>query len=233
LAVVVAGLVVSTLFVRAQQAPRFIIHLPDTIDVESCPTKVLLEGNRWSYSHPLQLGAPDAHTLTIPTIAWDGRQAQRLKAVVWCSGHGAALVSVPSLEQSKYETSIAPPSLKSLPVTGHVVAEHGESLAGLELRVSLAANWICTFFDLGSCLVPTFQISRTRIGHDGSFAFEVPDIAGDQAIAPLNAARSGFSLSVGTAAPVGPHYLIESATWEFPVAASYPSPLTLRAIRLR
>ncbi len=230
---VVAGLAVSADIVLSQQAPQFVIHLPVTIDVESCATKVLLEGDRWRYSHPFQLGAPDAHTLTIPTIGWDGREAQRLKAVVWCSGHGAALVSVPSLEQSKYETSIAPPSLKSLPVTGHVVGEHGEGLAGLELRVSLAANWICTFFDLGSCLVPTFQISQTRIGRDGSFAFEVPDIAADQALAPLNAARSGFSLSVGTAAPMGPRYLIESARWELPVAASYPSPLALKAIRLR
>jgi hypothetical protein len=164
-----------------------------------------------------------------------GKPATTLKIAVWCRGYGMALVDVAALESSTFERSISLTPRNELPMTGRLLpSSDGVSLADATLRVYYNADWLCEFFNLADCMVPTWEVAVDRIADVGTFRVMVPDFAGDPVVAKSpggtpRASTGSFSLRADrNAAPY--HYWLEpeGATFsKVPVASAYPS-LVLR-----
>ena len=216
---------------KAGESWPFVVLLPDAAVPDTCKVHTFLVGDFGGYGSGRETRVLDPHSLALPTTNSEGRLARSLKAVIWCKDFGVALLDVPSLEQSGYRVTIAPAALKTLPIAGRVLpAESGQILAGLELRVFYEAGWMCDFFGLIDCMVPTFDLGTHRIGADGSFAFMVPDISGDPALVAYKTGLDGFRMDILEVTPPYRRYWIESPGWRLKISASYPTPLLLSPV---
>ena len=164
-----------------------------------------------------------------------GKPATTLKIAVWCRGYGMALVDVAALESSTFERSLSLTPRKDLPLNGRLLpSPDGVSLAGATLRVYYNADWLCEFFNLADCMVPTWEVAVDRIADAGTVRVMVPDFAGDPVVAksPAGTPRASTgSFSLRADRDVAPyHYWLEPEGTTFrhvPVASAYPS-LVLR-----
>jgi hypothetical protein len=167
-----------------------------------------------------------------------GKPATTLKIAMWCRGYGMALVDVAALESSTFERSISLTPRKELPMAGRLLpSSDGVSLAGATLRVYYNADWLCEFFNLADCMVPTWEVAVDRIADAGTFRVMVPDFAGDPVVAKSpggtpRASPGSFSLRADrNAAPYDYWLEREGATsGTVAVASTYPS-LVLRPRR--
>jgi hypothetical protein len=103
---------------------------------------------------------------------------------VWCPGTGMGFIDVPALESSDYKHTLSLVPLTPIPLAGRALpSSDGVSLANAELRLYYNAGWLCAYFNLADCLVPSWQIATGQIAADGSFRVMVPDFAADRAMA--------------------------------------------------
>src|SRR6185436_7608405 len=190
---------------RASTVPQpdgrpFIVRLA-SVSADACSVDAYQSGSFGGYS-----GGPESvrvvnHAVSIPT----SKAARALKAVVWCPGFGVALVDVPSLESSGFETTAPPPKLPALRVNARVHPDDVASVGGRDMKVSFDAGWVCAYFAVLDCLVPRFPIATARIGKDGTVAFDVPDVLGDP-VQKKYGAVGGFAMDVEEPAPAFNYY---------------------------
>jgi len=175
--------------------PRpFVVRFPPGIAISDCQNEVQQIGSFGGVTASLQLSRVAENVYSIP-LGYEGQQPRALKAVFWCKGRGFATLDVPSLETSRWDATIEPPSIKMLVISGRVLAApNGASLVGLDVTVVYNADWLCGFFNLPDCGVPQFKLAAARIGADGRFSFSVPDIQADPVVKSYN----GFVLGSGT-----------------------------------
>ena len=147
-----------------------------------------------------------------------------------------ALVDVPSLEQSAWQITIAPDALRNIPLAGRVVPPaDGVSLSTATLRVYYNADWLCSFFGLVDCLVPTWEVATGRIAGDGTFSVMVPDFMNDPSVRPVagwSAGQGYFTLKADRSEAPWSFWLSPSGASldHLPVASEYPS-LVMNASR--
>lgn len=171
------------------------------------------------------------------TTGLRGQAATALKVAVWCRGFGMATIDITALSSSSFEAAVSLTPLPEIPMTGRVQMRAGDvSVAGASVRVFYSAPWLCGFFNLSDCGVPTWEVGQDRITDDGTFRVMVPDFVGDPVAQMSTAgwprARGEFNLRVDrTSAPF--HYWLVgdgSMSGAVPVAAAYPD-LVLSARR--
>jgi len=214
----------------ADRLRPFIVHLPDTILSESCDVRYEVRGGFGVFRSTTEPDSRSPHTISILTTTWEGQEAS-FRAIIACKGRRFALIDVPSLKDSTYETSIAPAPVNWLPVAGRLLATtEGRILAGFPMRVHLVAAWTCNFFGLADCFVPWYEITQTTIGPDGSFSLSVPDVLTDPAIQQYGGKRNGFIMMIEEPIPPRQRYLINDTGWLLPAAASYPTPLVVQPV---
>ena len=210
-----------------QPTGTYSIRLPANVEAERCYLDLLQAGAFGGMS-----GIPgpkvERNTMTVATGA-HGKPARSLKAVVWCPGYAIALVNEPALEQPRVETELALRPLANTEINAKVLlTPNGRSLAGSEVRVSYVALWVCGFFELSECFgPPSWVVTTTTIGIDGTLRFSVPNFAAD----PSVAARSfsgGFRLVTDDSFLLEADGSAVGSMHAIPVARNYPSIVMLR-----
>lgn len=200
----------------------FVVTLPATIPADTCQVhgaQELANGTRHQMYHRV-LGS---QTLAIAT----GRDARSMRAVIWCKGHRVQLIDVPALNASTYQATLAPPPLRSLKVSGRIQPATGVNVAGRELSVRYADLWTCHLSGGSECFFGVREIATTRIAADGSFAFELSDLASDPVARTLRMVTS-VRLSIA-AETSGADPLPLEPDIEF--AAAYPVPFVLTVVK--
>jgi hypothetical protein len=177
------------------QNPRpFVVRFPPGIAISDCQNYVQQVGGFGGVTARLELSRVAEGVHSIP-VGLEGHQPRSLKAVFWCKGRGFATLDVPSLETSSWDATIDLPPIKTLMISGRVLAApNGASLAGLEMTVFYHADWMCGFFNLADCGVPSFKLATARIATGGKFSFAVPDLHAD----PTAKRYHGFATAPGT-----------------------------------
>jgi hypothetical protein len=200
----------------------FVVRLPDGAD--ACTIDTFQSGSFGGYSGGPESARVTQRTLSIPT----SKDTRTLKAAIWCRGSGVALVDVPALESSSFETTVTPPRLKPRRVNARMHPDDVATAAGREMKVSFEAGWICAFFNVLDCVVPRFPMATARIGKDGSVSFDVPDILGDPALKKFGF-FGGFAMDVEEPAPAFNYYRLEPPGGRtLTPAAEYREPIVLR-----
>jgi hypothetical protein len=113
----------------------------------------------------------------------DGRAGKSLRIAMWCRGFGMSLIDVQDLEKPTLSQSVHLAPLAGKSIVGRVLpAPDGTSLVGASVTVTYSAPWVCAFFRLGDCGVPTWPVAQSQIDADGVVRFDVPDVLSDPAI---------------------------------------------------
>ena len=214
------------------QAATFLIRLPRKVRADGCKVWTFQTGESGgggSDTPPVI----DSNTIRL-TTGRDDKPAKTLKAVVWCPGHEFGLIDEPALELSKGETTIALKPLRDVEITARVLpAPDGRNLTGLQARVFYSAGWICAFFNLIDCGVPSWIIATPTVAVDGALRFSVPDFAADPVIRAYTDAGD-FRLDVLPDRPPYGTYVLEAegdvrgTFGMIAVANRYPSFVMLR-----
>jgi len=181
-----------------------IVRLPNDVAEDTCLVDRFQTGSFGGFSGGASAIRVERHTVAIPT----SQDARTLKAIVWCRGFGVGLVDIPSLETSQREVTISPPRVKALRLSGRVIPAGTLTLAGLDLRIRFEAWWVCGYFKLADCMIPMFPIGATKIGKDGMFSVDLPDVLSDPALKPYGA-LGAFALDVEEPAPSFRRYRLE------------------------
>jgi hypothetical protein len=159
----------------------FVLRLPASVQAERCETQLLQTGAFGGISG-VSSAKSERNTITIPTGA-RGKPARTLKAVVWCPGYAVGLIHEPTLEQSNGEIELALQPLPNIEITAKVLpAPSARNLTGLDVRVLYVANWVCGFFQLPDCWVPSWFVASAPIGIDGTLRLAVPDFSSDPGV---------------------------------------------------
>jgi len=198
----------------------FVVELPDAVSADRCVVHSQQTGPAGGFGGAL-FKPVDRHTIEIPT----GKGFLTLKAVVWCRGYQTAIIDVPSLETSSFQTTLTLRPQSTLRVTGRIQSDPGIDLTGQELEVGFDAPWQC--FGSSECFSSLTPIASVRIAAGGAFVFDVPDVLADP-IVRRSQYRGGFSMSVNAAAISATAIRLGPPV---PVAASYSDPIVLTIIR--
>ena len=116
----------------------FVVKLPDAVSADRCVVHSQQTGPAGGFGGAL-FKPVDRHTIEIPT----GKGFLTLKAVVWCRGYQTAIIDVPSLETSSFQTTSTLRPQSTLRVTGRIQSDPGIDLTGQELEVGFDAPWQC------------------------------------------------------------------------------------------
>lgn len=198
----------------------FTIRIEPASAAQSCIFQTFQTGDFGGAGGSTWTRAAGAGAFVTATVGGD-KPAKTLKVAVWCRGSAIALVDVPALETSAFERTITLTPLREIPLAGRVErATDGASLAGTELQVRYVAAWLCTFFALFDCLVPSWRVGAGPIAADGTFEVMVPDFANDPTIPKGPREIGELSLRAG-----GGNYRLEPigvSSSVVPVATVYP-----------
>jgi hypothetical protein len=176
--------------------PEFVLNVSPEVPLENCHLTSYQAGAFGGHgSLPVRSAGPGRFALR---TGLGGKPALELKVAVWCSGYGMALVDVPSLDQSGWARSLTLSPLAHRTIDARVLpTDDGLSLVGSQIRVFYVAYWLCGFFNLPDCMVPSWQVAVGEVGAGDTVHIDVPDFARD----PVTGPDAGFKLRADRTEP--------------------------------
>jgi len=210
---------------------KFKFILPATAELKGAAIEYFLTGPSGGYGHhaEIQAGAKECEV--------EVGNAEALKAIVYRTGHGFALVTMQTLTDAATNsvTVVLPPPVALLPLNGNVTAPEGKSLAGFKLEIRYEAVWGMEFFGIIDGIAPSFKVATLDIAEDGSFSARVPDFTQDAVVRQFKPlAEDELTLTLRDAKTGNVPYVLEldSTLGErnrLKVAGAYPDVVILRA----
>lgn len=168
----------ASIFIGQPDGREFVLRVSPPAPMSSCAFQSFQTGSFGGYGG-LPVTDRGSGVFAI-TTGLRGQPATALKVAVWCRGFAMATIDISTLPSSSFESAVSLTPLPEIPMTGLVQASADDvSLAGASVRVYYTASWLCGFFNLPDCGVPTWEVGRDRIADDGTFRVMVPDFVRD------------------------------------------------------
>jgi hypothetical protein len=204
------------------------LRFADGADLRGLSIQYQLVGSFGGYGSFLRT-SPDVREYVVETSR-DGQPATTLKAIVYCPGYRIVLVNESDLE-SRRSVLIDLKPLGSVPLSGQLVS--APIPLDLNIEALYLAYWSHSFFRISDGPVAQFTVATSKVAPDGSFSFNIPDLAHDPVVAsfPEGTMRGEVRLMPREAGTGNIPYHLEihgaERGFHLPVAAEYPRDLLL------
>ncbi|MBZ5538643.1 MAG: hypothetical protein LAO31_22070 [Acidobacteriia bacterium] len=159
----------------------FLLRFPFTIDSTNLSIRYFLVGPFGGFGGYIQ-SQPSVWDYEIP-IFRGAKQANSLKAIVYCAGYGMELIKVPWLaNRSVEERFVTFTPLPLIHLSGRVVLPENAETPDFNIEFEYLASWSHEFFGIRDGPVEIFNVATAAVGKDGLFTAELPDFTRDPAI---------------------------------------------------
>ena len=163
---------------RVSEPRGFQLRFPRSINPSDLSISYSLTGPFGQYGGFLKT-EPDKWDYLIPT-KYEEKQAQTLKAILYCKGYGIELLSFPSLDfVFNRSANIEFKALSMNHLSGRINWPKARSIKKTELEVYYLAYWSHEFYGYIDGPVVMFKIESARVARDGSFSLTFPDFGQD------------------------------------------------------
>ena len=154
-----------------------------------------------------------------------GKQARGFRSIIFAPGCQLATISADDLASSSREAEFKCQKLSTTPLHGKADTSRFSGKA-LQVEALYDCRWAGQFFGVPGLSISPFSLGKAKVADDGSFAFDLPNFAGDPLWSSLshNATITFVLIDAATgeqlARLAGPRDLSRGSSLK--VAASYP-----------
>ena len=129
--------------------------------------------------------------------SYDNRPVRSLKVIIYGPRYHAKTLTFPFPKGLK-DVDIELEPIGSVPFSGQVSLPENFGGGKFRVRVMYIPLWECTFYGEKKCLQGFDNMTTAEFNNDGSFQVDLPDFAGDPAIASLrNPGKFYFAIEGG------------------------------------
>ena len=210
--------------------PTIRLRFPERVDLTGLSIWYFMTGPFGGYGSFVRTD-PAVREYALDTLR-GGRQAEALKAIVYCPGYRFVVLTESALGSRRLDTkSIELEPLDAIPLSGEIIL--ARPVTGLTIEAGYFADWECEFFNHIDCLQAPIIVATSKVAEDGSFALRIPDFVRDPVVASYNGrSRGRLRLIVRETTTGNIAYAVEEVRsrgrWaEFPVASEYPQDVQL------
>jgi hypothetical protein len=170
---------VLTVFVAAQTNPTqdiFTIKVAPPTSSKDVQVRYVLSGDP-VLQQAGSIARPDENRIVIET-AVAGKSATGFRAILFSPGCQLGTITADDLTTGTREGDFRCQKLSSTPLHGRATVAR---FAGRDLQVEALYNfrWASQFFGVPRLSVSPISLGKTKVADDGTFAFDLPDFAGD------------------------------------------------------
>jgi hypothetical protein len=157
------------------------VVLPRTVDTRNCQLHYFLVGPFGGYGGSVWPGL-DASELVIATVH-EGEAAERLTAVLYCSGYQIETIAFDSLHHLEGgNIHLDPKPLGTVRFRGVVRGLISQNVTVLHVDADYTPSWMCELFHLLDCGLSGWTVESAKVDTDGTFSATLPDFARDPVI---------------------------------------------------
>ena len=204
--------------------PEISISLPSNVRSETVQGQYFLSGTFGGAGGYIN-AKPDVGSYRIEASV-KGSPAKQVKIVLYADGCRTQKFVV-TLKTTTEERNFDCEPMPTVTLRGVITYFRSSRNKDVRLEFDYLASWVCSFFGLYDCMVPTFRVATAVPESDGSFSVVLPDFTQDpneQAILPCCKGEFLVVLresQTGNVVFLGPRE--STLTHNLPLQSSYPS----------